>query len=135
MNNSLCVDQPCLVHKMALSLRNPLSSMFIQTDTWLDISSHNVGLSALSIKQPDCHGYLTKMGNRRKNWKRRYCVLKDACLYYYLDVNSTTAQGRFSMLHALLMKYVHEKNVRSKITVKLIMYKHSTVHRLQSVHV
>ena len=74
----------------------------LQTNTWLDISSHNVGLSALSIKQPDCHGYLTKMGNKRKNWKRRYCVLKDACLYYYLDVNSTTAQGKISFTWGLI---------------------------------
>jgi hypothetical protein len=64
-----------------------------KADTWLDVSSHNVGLPALSIKNPDCHGFLTKMGNRRRNWKRRYCVLKDACLYYYLDVYSSTAQG------------------------------------------
>ncbi|ELT89405.1 hypothetical protein CAPTEDRAFT_139153, partial [Capitella teleta] len=59
----------------------------------LDVSSHNVGLPALSIKSPDCHGYLTKIGNSYKTWKRRYCVLKDACLYYYVDSTASTAKG------------------------------------------
>ncbi|XP_070533256.1 uncharacterized protein [Ptychodera flava] len=62
-------------------------------DPWLDISTHNVGLPALSISQPDCHGYLFKMGGRRRNWRRRYCVLKDACFYYYVDEMSPRAQG------------------------------------------
>ncbi|CAH1773294.1 unnamed protein product, partial [Owenia fusiformis] len=64
-----------------------------KNETWLDVSSHNVGLPALSIKNPECHGILFKMANRRKTYQKRYCVLKDACLYYYLGVNSTTAQG------------------------------------------
>lgn len=62
-------------------------------DTWLDISSHNVGLPALSIKNPECHGFLTKIGNRKKNWRKRYCVVKSACLYYYKDQTSSTAKG------------------------------------------
>ncbi|XP_072029642.1 uncharacterized protein [Amphiura filiformis] len=62
-------------------------------DIWLDISTHNVSIPALSIKYPDCHGILTKMGGRRKTWKRRYCVLKDACLYYYKDIDAPQALG------------------------------------------
>ncbi|XP_077990609.1 uncharacterized protein LOC144444931 [Glandiceps talaboti] len=64
-----------------------------KADPWLGISTHNVGLPAYSIANPECHGYLYKMGGRRKNWRRRYCVLKDACLYYYTDVSATMAQG------------------------------------------
>ncbi|PIK58152.1 hypothetical protein BSL78_04952 [Apostichopus japonicus] len=62
-------------------------------DVWLDISTHNVGLPAYSIKNPDCRGVLTKQGNAHKNWKKRYCVLKDACLYYYKDVKQPQALG------------------------------------------
>ncbi|XP_077866789.1 uncharacterized protein LOC102802682 [Saccoglossus kowalevskii] len=65
----------------------------VSSDPWIDISVHNVGLPSLSITNPDCHGYLYKVGGRRKVWRRRYCVLKDACMYYYRDVNSLTAQG------------------------------------------
>lgn len=68
---------------------------FPQNEASLDVSSHNVGLPALSIKDPDCHGYLTKLGNHIKTWKRRYCVLKDACLYYYFSSSSATAKGLF----------------------------------------
>ena len=67
-----------------------------KTDIWLDISTHNVSIPALSIKFPDCHGILTKMGGRRKTWKRRYCVLKDACLYYYKDIDAPQALGKFA---------------------------------------
>ena len=63
------------------------------SDIWLDISTHNVGLPALSIKNPDCHGFLNKLGAIRKNWKRRFCVLKDACLYYYKDIDAQHALG------------------------------------------
>lgn len=80
------------MNRWATSL-NEAAANAQQMDPWLDISSHNVGLPALSIKNPDCHGYLTKMGNNRKTWRRRYCVLKDACLYYYVDVTSSTAKG------------------------------------------
>jgi len=52
-----------------------------------------VGVAALSIKNPDCHGYLQKVGNHRRTWRRRYCVLKYACLYYYIEPSSTTAKG------------------------------------------
>lgn len=63
-------------------------------DVWLDISTHNVGLPALSIKNPDCRGFLTKQGNAHKSWKRRYCVLKDACMYYYTDIKQPQALGK-----------------------------------------
>ncbi|XP_022083381.1 LOW QUALITY PROTEIN: uncharacterized protein LOC110975307 [Acanthaster planci] len=63
------------------------------SDIWLDISTHNVGLPALSIRNPDCHGFLNKLGAIRKSWKRRFCVLKDACLYYYKDMDAHHALG------------------------------------------
>ena len=55
---------------------------------------HNVAIPALSIKKPDCHGYLTKQGGKTtRSWKRRYCVLKNGCLYYYREMADTTALG------------------------------------------
>ncbi|XP_019618795.1 PREDICTED: tripartite motif-containing protein 3-like [Branchiostoma belcheri] len=62
-------------------------------DVWLDISMNNVRLPALSIPEPDYHGYLSKLGYVHKVWRRRYCVLKDGCLYYYTDYNSKRAIG------------------------------------------
>jgi len=74
----------------------------------MDVSSHNVGVPALSIKHPDCHGYLQKVGNHRRTWRRRYCVLKYACLYYYVDPSSATAKGtppRYSYELLFLREY------------------------------
>ncbi|XP_041466480.1 protein piccolo-like [Lytechinus variegatus] len=64
-----------------------------KTDVWLDISTHNVSIPALSIKDPECTGYLTKWNGKMKNPRRRYCVLKDACLYYFKEMNALEAQG------------------------------------------
>lgn len=56
-------------------------------------AAHNVSLSALSIKDPDCHGFLHKRGNNIKTWRRRYCVLKACQLFYYGKMTHTTAYG------------------------------------------
>jgi len=58
---------------------------------------HNVGIPALSIIDPDCHGYIWKRGEIHKSWKKRYAVLKDATLYYYKDMTETTAIGLFRL--------------------------------------
>jgi PH domain len=74
----------------------------VGTESWLDVSSHNVGVAALSIKDPDCHGFLTKVGNHCRTWRRRYCVLKNACLYYYRDASSGIAKGLYDIrFHAM----------------------------------
>jgi len=62
-------------------------------DHWLDISNRNLKLAASAVQHPDCYGYLMKLGHRWKAWKRRYCVLKDACLYFYQDSGSDGALG------------------------------------------
>jgi len=62
-------------------------------DHWLDISNRNLKLAASAVQHPDCYGYLMKLGHRWKAWKRRYCVLKDACLYFYQDNGSDGALG------------------------------------------
>ncbi|XP_023707190.1 uncharacterized protein LOC111864256 isoform X6 [Cryptotermes secundus] len=64
-----------------------------QMDQWLDISNRKLKLAASAVQQPDCFGYLMKLGHKWKAWKRRYCVLKDACLYFYQDGSSDGALG------------------------------------------
>ncbi|GFS14705.1 pleckstrin-like protein domain-containing family A member 6 [Elysia marginata] len=62
-------------------------------ESFLSVSSHNVGLPALDIRRPECSGNLTKLKPTNRSWCKRYCVLKDACMYYYKDVNSLRAIG------------------------------------------
>lgn len=86
------------VSHLAAQLINMLS------DLWLCIllqeevcfsggSAHNIGLSALSIKDPDCSGFLFKQGQHFKTWKKRYCILKSTQLFYYGAMSETTAYG------------------------------------------
>jgi len=38
-------------------------------------------------------GYLVKKGHRRRNWQRRFFVLKDGVLQYYENENSEKPKG------------------------------------------
>ncbi|PSN48301.1 hypothetical protein C0J52_19251 [Blattella germanica] len=77
-----------------LAADNEESAMrWLAADPWLDISNRNLKLAASAVQQPDCFGYLMKLGHKWKSWKRRYCVLKDACLYFYQDGTSDGALG------------------------------------------
>ena len=41
----------------------------------------------------DCRGFLLKLDATSKSWKRRFCILADACLYLYMDEESSEAMG------------------------------------------
>ena len=65
----------------------------LQESVHFSSAAHNVSLSALSIKDPDCHGFLYKQGHSIRSWKKRYCVLKHHQLFYYGKMHHTTAYG------------------------------------------
>ena len=50
------------------------------------------------MASPDCVGHLMKLGHRAKEWQRRLCLLKDACLYFYVDINVSSALGSSFLL-------------------------------------
>ncbi|XP_018372715.1 PREDICTED: uncharacterized protein LOC108767362 isoform X1 [Trachymyrmex cornetzi] len=70
-----------------------------QIDTWLDSSLRMREMAACAIQRPDCFGYLNKQQEHARKtssptgWSRRYCVLKDAALYFYDDANADKAFG------------------------------------------
>ncbi|KAJ8687359.1 hypothetical protein QAD02_023153 [Eretmocerus hayati] len=76
-----------------------------QADTcWLDGTLSLRELSPGMIQRPDCAGYLNKQHERVRRcssptgWARRYCLLKDAALYFYEDADSEQAFG-VALLH------------------------------------
>ncbi|XP_029048576.1 uncharacterized protein LOC114878668 isoform X2 [Osmia bicornis bicornis] len=70
-----------------------------QVDTWLEASMRMREMAACAIQRPDCFGYLSKQQEHARKtssptgWSRRYCVLKDAALYFYDDANAEKAFG------------------------------------------
>lgn len=69
-----------------------------------------MSIPATSIDDPDCHGFLTKQGNIHKTWRKRYCVLKYGCLFYYEDMTDKVAIGVFKLHRYSVHKTGNIKN-------------------------
>ena len=61
----------------------------------------------------DCQGYLLKLDGRSKCWKTRFCLLSDAFLYLYVDKESESALGKYSIRNIKYSPWP-EKIVKSK---------------------
>ena len=65
---------------------------------WLEIARQRQTYAAYEFSPllSDCRGFLLKLDGRSKTWKKRYCVLCDACLYLYVDKEALSAIGAYS---------------------------------------
>lgn len=82
----------------------------VQDDKWIGISGRYVMGPPDIIAFPDCMGVLGKLGRRFKTWSKRFCVLKDACLYVYLGAEEQVNNSPF---------YFDDKSYRSRDEVFL----------------
>lgn len=62
------------------------------------MSRFNLRLAPSAVLHPDCIGYLEWLDRRWRSWRRRYCVLKDACIFYYRNGGSDSALGEDCVL-------------------------------------
>mgnify|MGYP002716941564 FL=1 len=92
--NSIQYSNVCSIQKKWwIHFFSHLLSFLFQSDAFIENTLHNIHRNPLNFINPDCYGFLWKFNQMKKNWKQRYFVLKDACLYFYADANSTTALG------------------------------------------
>jgi hypothetical protein len=63
-------------------------------DSWFQSKTELLKFPPRLIPNSDCSGYLMKLGVRLRTWLKCYCVLKDACLYFFDDINSRVALGK-----------------------------------------
>ena len=54
-------------------------------------------INADEIEAADCQGWLWKEGGIIKSWKKRWCVLKGPCLYYFPTPSKTRAKGMITL--------------------------------------
>ena len=64
----------------------------------VEASASRLRCEPSAVLGPDCYGHLHKLSPRWHRWQRRYCVLKDACLYIYTDPDARHAMGQYSVL-------------------------------------
>ena len=78
-------------------ISHSLTSNFRQDDLWLEIARQRQTYAAFEFSPllSDCRGFLLKLDGRSKTWKKRFCVLCDACLYLYVDKEAHSAIGNF----------------------------------------
>jgi hypothetical protein len=100
-NESRTIHLACDTEESANRWISIMSHSAEQNDSWLESNMRHLKLPPSSIVRSDCSGYLMKLGIRWRSWTKRYCVLRDACLFFFYDANSQNAIGKcFSSFQA-----------------------------------
>ena len=77
-------------------------------DLWRAVAEQRQQIGASHFPHPDCRGYLLKLDGISRTWKRRFCVLADACLFIYNDAESPAAFGTcFSLSLFFSLTHTH----------------------------
>ena len=89
-----------------LSIRSSIYLLYWQEQVHITGSAQNVSVSALSIKDPECHGMIFKKEKALTGWKRMYCILKVSYLTVILSIHTYIYRFNPSIYSSYLL-FIH----------------------------
>ena len=98
-------------------------------------SAQNVSVSALSIKDPECHGMIFKKEKALTGWKRMYCILKVSYLTVILSIHTYIYRFNPSIYSSYLL-FIHPSiylSTHPLIHLSIHSYTHPLIY--PSIHV
>ena len=76
--------------------------------------SHKINVSVASLQPSQFEGWATKQGGGWKSWKRRWFVIKDRKMWYFVCKNDTEAKGWIDLTPGTEVRDVTEPNQKKK---------------------
>jgi len=90
LNGNVGFFYKSFVEEISDNLSSPTSNLVITNAPAVKKKAGGIGFEAPcpkiaveELQEPDFEGWLWKVGGNSKNWKKRWFVLKDFCLYYF----------------------------------------------------
>ena len=76
--------------------------------------SHKINVSVASLQPSQFEGWATKQGGGWKSWKRRWFVIKDRKMWYFVGKNDTEAKGWIDLTPGTEVRDVTEPGQKKK---------------------
>ena len=127
-----------------LSIRSSIYLLYWQEQVHITGSAQNVSVSALSIKDPECHGMIFKKEKALTGWKRMYCILKVSYLTVILSIHTYIYRFNPSIYSSYLL-FIHPSihpsiyfsthpSIHSSIFPSTRTLIHSSIHPFMYIH-
>ena len=72
---------------------NLIAKQVTNVNLYIEKTLKHTQTGPMYIRNPDCCGYLGKKSTKTGNYKQFYSILKDACLYFFLEIASNITIG------------------------------------------
>lgn len=79
-----------------INMLNLIAKQVSSTNLYIERTLKYTHTSPMYIRNPDCQGYLGKKSAKTGSYRQRFFILKDGCLYFYLEIASNITIGRYS---------------------------------------
>lgn len=78
-----------------INMLNLIATQVSSTNLYIERTLKYTHTSPMYIRNPDCQGYLGKKSAKTGTYRQRFFILKDGCLYFYLEIASNITIGRY----------------------------------------